>query len=233
MHISGFRAFRPKKQESINRKSESLPLFFLAITLEVARRALQGQAISHLSHAGLETASMTTMLMISTSIPTNTTGGIRGNTKSAAAARKVCRRGKVVCSASAGAGAPGRREAGAMRRAMFSTAAAMAVALSGGSALAEGTSAELFDKTCAGCHAAGGNIVASGATLFPQDLQRNGVNDADTIYTLIYGGKNKMPGYGQDCQPKGQCTFAARLSDDEVRGLAEYVLEQSKLEWKN
>ena len=121
----------------------------------------------------------------------------------------------------------------AVRRAMFSFAAAAAVTLSAGSASADDASAELFNKTCAGCHAAGGNIVAAGATLFPQDLQRNGVNDVDTIYTLVYGGKNKMPGYGQDCQPRGQCTFGARLSDDDVRGLAEYVLEQSKLEWKN
>ena len=116
---------------------------------------------------------------------------------------------------------------------MFSIAAAAAVSLSAGSASADDASDELLNKTCAGCHAAGGNIVAAGATLFPQDLQRNGVNDVDTIYKLVYGGKNKMPGYGQDCQPRGQCTFGARLSDDEVRGLAEYVLEQSKLEWKN
>ena len=114
---------------------------------------------------------------------------------------------------------------------LFSTAAALAVTLSAGSALAD-TSAETFNKTCAGCHAAGGNVVSAGKSLCPMELQRNGVNDADTIYNLIYGGKNKMPGYSQDCQPKGQCTFGARLSDEEVRGLAEYVVEQSKLDWK-
>ena len=135
-----------------------------------------------------------------------------------------------MCWAGAGS-APERGKL--VRRAMFSIAAAAAVSFSASSASADDASAELFNKTCAGCHAAGGNIVAAGATLFPQDLQRNGVNDVDTIYTLVYGGKNKMPGYGQNCQPRGQCTFGARLSDDEVRGLAEYILEQSKLEWKS
>ena len=45
------------------------------------------------------------------------------------------------------------------------------------------------------------------------------MNDVDTIYKLIYGGKNKMPGYGEGWdEPRGQCTFGARLADDDVRG---------------
>ena len=66
------------------------------------------------------------------------------------------------------------------------------------------------------CHAAGGNVVQAGATLFPADLTRNGVNDAVAVYDIIYGGKGKMPGYGEGCAPKGQCTFGARLSDGDV-----------------
>lgn len=77
-----------------------------------------------------------------------------------------------------------------------------------------------------------GNVVQAGATLFPSDLERNGVNDTETIYELIYSGKNKMPGYGEGCEPRGQCTFGARLSDDEIKGVADYVLEQSTLGWK-
>lgn len=65
-----------------------------------------------------------------------------------------------------------------------------------------------------------------------EDLERNGVSDVDTIYALIYGGKNKMPGYGEQCTPKGQCTFGPRLADDDVRDLAQYVLDQSKAGWK-
>lgn len=54
----------------------------------------------------------------------------------------------------------------------------------------------------AGCHYNGGNIVQAGATLFTNDLQRNGLADPDSIYQLVYAGKNKMPGYGKDCKPR-------------------------------
>ncbi len=55
---------------------------------------------------------------------------------------------------------------------------------------------------CAACHAGGGNIVQGGKSLKTQDLERNGVNSPEAIYQLIYGGKGKMPGYGQNCAPK-------------------------------
>ena len=71
-----------------------------------------------------------------------------------------------------------------------------------------------------------------GATLFPEDLKRNGLDSADAIFSLVYKGKGKMPGYGVDCAPKGQCTFGPRLSDAEVRELATYVSEQAANEWK-
>jgi cytochrome c6 len=137
----------------------------------------------------------------------------------------------VSCASSARAREPDAR--GLLKRALVSTVAAATLGASAaGAAWASEDPAGLFAKTCAGCHAAGGNVVAAGATLFPADLERNGVNDADTIYDLVYAGKNKMPGYGEGCQPRGQCTFGARLSDDDIRGVAEYVLEQSKSGWK-
>ena len=114
-----------------------------------------------------------------------------------------------------------------------STAAVLAFALNASAVQpAFASSEELFTKTCAGCHAAGGNIVQAGATLFPDDLKRNGVDDAAAVYDIIYGGKGKMPGYGEGCAPKGQCTFGARLADEDVKGLAEYVIERSAAEWK-
>jgi cytochrome c6 len=116
--------------------------------------------------------------------------------------------------------------------ALVSSAAAAVLMLGCAAPAHADTPGETFNKTCAGCHAAGGNIVQAGATLFPADLERNGVNDAETIYKLISLGKNKMPGYGEACEPRGQCTFGARLSDDEVKGLAEYVVEESKRDWK-
>eukprot|EP00884_Botryococcus_braunii_P013696 jgi/Botrbrau1/22327/Bobra.0002s0007.1 len=51
------------------------------------------------------------------------------------------------------------------------------------------------------------------------------------LFKLIYYGKNKMPGYGINCTPKGQCTFAARLSDEQIIGLSEYALQQAKNGW--
>ena len=86
-------------------------------------------------------------------------------------------------------------------------------------------------STCSGCHQNGGNIVQSGATLFPEDLLKNGIAGPEELYKIIYSGKGKMPGYGTDCAPRGACTFGARLSDEEIRGLAAYVQEQADANW--
>ena len=58
----------------------------------------------------------------------------------------------------------------------------------------------------AGCHAGGGNVVQGGASLSTSDLRRNGVLDSQAIYDLVYGGKGKMPGYGQSCAPRVRCS---------------------------
>ncbi|KXZ54884.1 hypothetical protein GPECTOR_4g956 [Gonium pectorale] len=91
---------------------------------------------------------------------------------------------------------------------------------------------ELFANKCAGCHMNGGNVLAVGATLFPEDLKRNGVDSSEAIYRIVYSGKGKMPGFGKDCAPKGACTFGPRLSDEEVAGLAAYVQERAAAGWK-
>lgn len=56
--------------------------------------------------------------------------------------------------------------------------------------------------TRAGCHAGGGNVVQGGASLFQGDLDRNGAASQEAVYSIIYSGKNKMPGYGQGCTPR-------------------------------
>ena len=71
------------------------------------------------------------------------------------------------------------------------------------------------------------------ATLFPDDLKKNGYDGVEAIYDVIYRGKGKMPGFGYDCVPKGQCTFGPRLSDEEIQQLSEYIVEQGKLGWPN
>merc|ERR1719201_1816291 len=95
----------------------------------------------------------------------------------------------------------------------------------------EGASEALFENKCAGCHANGGNVLAAGKSLRLEDLQRNQVAEINEIYSLVYSGKGKMPGFGKDCAPAGQCPFAARLSDEEVSGLAEYVDQRARDGW--
>lgn len=53
-----------------------------------------------------------------------------------------------------------------------------------------------------GCHINGSNIVQAGATLFTPDLIRNNAADGASLYKLIYEGKGKMPGFGQECAPR-------------------------------
>eukprot|EP01023_Acetabularia_acetabulum_P011259 TRINITY_DN1514_c1_g1_i2.p2 TRINITY_DN1514_c1_g1~~TRINITY_DN1514_c1_g1_i2.p2 ORF type:complete len:156 (-),score=17.51 TRINITY_DN1514_c1_g1_i2:225-692(-) len=96
----------------------------------------------------------------------------------------------------------------------------------------EPTVGSTFALKCAGCHIAGGNVVQSGATLFLGDLERNGYLDVDKLYSIIYNGKGKMPGFGQECTPKGKCTFGKRSSDEEIKQLGEYVLQQANQNWQ-
>ena len=56
-------------------------------------------------------------------------------------------------------------------------------------------------------------MLAAGKSLQLGDLERNDVATVQDVYALVYAGRNKMPGFGEGCAPKGQCTFAARLSD--------------------
>lgn len=100
-------------------------------------------------------------------------------------------------------------------------------------ALADQAAAEqLFSNTCAGCHAGGTNIVRRDATLSLDDLTKYGINSVDELYKLIYSGRGAMPGYGEGCAPKGACTFARRLTDEQVTDLAEYVLVKANTGWQ-
>ncbi|PSR87635.1 Cytochrome c6 like [Actinidia chinensis var. chinensis] len=93
--------------------------------------------------------------------------------------------------------------------------------------------ASLFRRSCIGCHDGGGNIIQPGATLFLKDLQRNGVDTEEEIYRVTYFGKGRMPGFGENCTPRGQCTFGARIPEDEIKLLAEFVKAQADQGWPN
>mmetsp|Transcript_6233 Transcript_6233/g.21106 ORF Transcript_6233/g.21106 Transcript_6233/m.21106 type:complete len:176 (-) Transcript_6233:1975-2502(-) len=97
----------------------------------------------------------------------------------------------------------------------------------------DGDGASSFtSRGCVGCHAVGGNVVAPSATLFTNDLTKNGLNMKEDVSNLIALGRGKMPGYGEACAPKGACTFGARLDADEIDALATYVLERAANDWK-
>ncbi|GLU14056.1 hypothetical protein SLE2022_306470 [Rubroshorea leprosula] len=91
--------------------------------------------------------------------------------------------------------------------------------------------ASLFQKACIGCHDGGGNIIQPGATLFTKDLERYGVDTEEEIYRVTYFGKGRMPGFGENCTPRGQCTFGPRLQEDEIKLLAEFVRLQADQGW--
>lgn len=116
---------------------------------------------------------------------------------------------------------------------LASIAAAAAILTSSISPAAQAATAEAnFGTKCVGCHVNGGNIIQPGATLFEADLVKNGMSDSDSLYKVIYGGVRRMPGFGQECAPKAQCTFGPKLSDEEVQELVQYVQEQAAAGWK-
>lgn len=42
-----------------------------------------------------------------------------------------------------------------------------------------------------------------------------------------------MQGFGENCTPRGQCTFGARLQEEEIRLLANFVKLQADQGWPN
>ncbi|KAK3264418.1 hypothetical protein CYMTET_26842 [Cymbomonas tetramitiformis] len=95
----------------------------------------------------------------------------------------------------------------------------------------EEDAAVVFQKSCAGCHSGGGNVVAPNKTLRQGDLEANSVFDIQGLSSTISSGKGKMPGYGVECAPRGQCTFGPRLSDNTIESLSQYVLQQAAAGW--
>eukprot|EP00879_Flechtneria_rotunda_P027058 GHRR01028919.1.p2 GENE.GHRR01028919.1~~GHRR01028919.1.p2 ORF type:complete len:163 (+),score=42.85 GHRR01028919.1:171-659(+) len=115
-----------------------------------------------------------------------------------------------------------------MSNQLFSLAASMVLCSSAYAATADAN----FTSKCVGCHINGGNIIQAGAALSTSDLQKNNVVGADSLYKLIYEGKNRMPGFGLECAPKGKCTFGPRLTDEEIHDLSQYVLKRAADDWK-
>ena len=46
-------------------------------------------------------------------------------------------------------------------------------------------------------------------------------------------GYGFLQGFGENCTPRGQCTFGARLQEEEIKLLAEFVKIQADQGWPN
>ncbi len=79
---------------------------------------------------------------------------------------------------------------------------------------------EVFDKYCASCHSKGGNIMNPEKTLSQDHLTKNGADNIGSISALVTAGKTPMPAFGK------------QLSDEQIAGVAKYVIDQAKAGWK-
>lgn len=80
--------------------------------------------------------------------------------------------------------------------------------------------AKIFSVQCAGCHINGGNIVRRGKTLKQKALKKYGMDSLEAIANLVANGKNNMP------------TYKDRLSQQQIKDVSAYVLEQADKGWR-
>ena len=91
----------------------------------------------------------------------------------------------------------------------------------------------LFQGSCEGCHAGGGNTFpfSSSKTLFKKDLDSNGFNSIDSISSIITTGKGGMLAYGEFVSQKGNI-IPARFTPEQMKNIAAYVLDRAETDWK-
>ncbi|MDJ0660050.1 MAG: c-type cytochrome [Crocosphaera sp.] len=80
---------------------------------------------------------------------------------------------------------------------------------------------KIFTVHCAGCHPNGNNIIRRGKNLKLRALKRNKVDNLDAIINLVTYGKNNMSAYQET------------LTQNEIKVVSQYVLEQAINNWKN
>ncbi|KAF3781851.1 Cytochrome c6 [Nymphaea thermarum] len=90
---------------------------------------------------------------------------------------------------------------------------------------------QLYTLCCASGQAEKGDT--NRAIPFEFYCSRNGVSTEESIYEITCHGKGRMPGFGEKCTPRGQCTFGPRLQDDEIKLLAMFVKLQAEQGWPN
>jgi cytochrome c6 len=75
---------------------------------------------------------------------------------------------------------------------------------------------QLFIENCNSCHISGQNLILPEKNLKREVLKANGMNSLNAIVYQITNGKNGMPAFG------------GRLSEKEIREIANYVLNEVK-----
>lgn len=80
---------------------------------------------------------------------------------------------------------------------------------------------QIFSANCAACHAGGQNVIMPDKTLEKEALDQYlaGGRSAGSIVTQVTNGKNAMPAFG------------GRLSDDDIKDVAAYVMAASDAGW--
>jgi len=82
------------------------------------------------------------------------------------------------------------------------------------------TGAKVFNANCAACHMGGGNVVAANKNLKIETLKQYSMDSEAAIITQVLNGKNAMP------------SFKARLNENQIKAVANFVLAQSEKGWK-
>ena len=89
--------------------------------------------------------------------------------------------------------------------------------------------AKLFDQNCAVCHTGGGNLIVPSKSLDRTALNENGFDRAN-IEVIITRGRDAMPGFG--CTPDDDVCAKARLGQDDIATIAQYVDDQANNDWR-
>ena len=80
---------------------------------------------------------------------------------------------------------------------------------------------QIFSGNCAACHAGGQNVIMPEKTLEQSALEEyldGGFNEG-AVVKQVTNGKNAMPAFG------------GRLSDDDIKNVATYVITTAKAGW--
>lgn len=87
--------------------------------------------------------------------------------------------------------------------------------------LENGKKVFLAQANCTQCHRGGLNTVIANKHLGQDALEKYNMDSIEAIAQQVRNGKNAMPAYGR------------RLTDEQIRDVAAYVLDQAEKGWTN